>query len=46
VIVLHDGAHDHLGADRSHTIEATDNLIRHYKELGYEFVTVPEMMKG
>lgn len=46
VIVLHDGAHDQMGGDRTLTVRATDNLIRHYKGLGYEFVTVPEMMKG
>jgi peptidoglycan/xylan/chitin deacetylase (PgdA/CDA1 family) len=46
VILLHDGDHLRMGADRSHTVKATDNLIRRYKDLGYEFVTVPEMMKA
>lgn len=44
VILLHDGGHLAFGADRSHTVIATDNLIRKYKDEGYEFVTVPEML--
>jgi peptidoglycan/xylan/chitin deacetylase (PgdA/CDA1 family) len=44
VILLHDGSHQGLGADRRHTIESTDRLIRRYKDDGYRFVTVPEMM--
>lgn len=43
VILLHDGGHKILGADRAQTVIATDNLIRRYKDQGYEFVTVPEM---
>ena len=31
-----------MGADRAHTVEATDRLIRRYKD-EFEFVTVPEM---
>jgi peptidoglycan/xylan/chitin deacetylase (PgdA/CDA1 family) len=46
VIVLHDGSHKHLGTDRSQTVAATDLLIARYKAEGYEFVTVPELMKG
>jgi len=46
VILLHDGGHKRLGIDRSHTVKATDNLLKRYKDLGYEFVSVPEMMKG
>jgi peptidoglycan-N-acetylglucosamine deacetylase len=45
VILLHDGGHLAFGADRSHTVTATDNLIRKYKDEGYEFVTVPEMLR-
>jgi len=41
VILMHDG-----GGDRLHTIEATDRLIGRYKNEGYQFVTVPEMMKA
>ncbi|MGB9074295.1 MAG: polysaccharide deacetylase family protein [Terriglobales bacterium] len=43
VILLHDGGHRALGADRAQTVIATDNLIRRYKDQGYEFVTVEEM---
>ncbi len=44
VILLHDGSHLQMGADRSQTVIATDKLIVRYKSEGYEFVTVPEMM--
>ncbi len=44
VILLHDGGHRDFGADRSFTITATDRLISRYKDEGYEFVTIPEMM--
>lgn len=44
VILLHDGGHTGFGADRSHTVTATDRLIARYKSEGYKFVTVPEMM--
>ena len=43
VILLHDGGHKAMGADRSQTVIATDNLIRRYKDQGFEFVTIPEM---
>lgn len=45
LILMHDGHHHQMGADRSHTVEATERLIRRYQDQGYEFVTVPEMMK-
>jgi len=45
VILLHDGGHKQMGADRSQTVVATDHLIKKYKSEGYEFVTIPEMMK-
>jgi len=45
VILLHDGGHRAMGADRSQTVIATDHLIRQYKDQGFEFVTVSEMMK-
>jgi peptidoglycan/xylan/chitin deacetylase (PgdA/CDA1 family) len=44
VILLHDGGHKQMGADRSQTVLATDHLITRYTAVGYEFVTVPEMM--
>ncbi len=44
VILLHDGGHKRMGADRSQTVIATDSLITRYKKEGYEFVTIPQMM--
>ncbi len=40
VILLHDGGHKAMGTDRVQTVMATDNLIRRYRDQGYEFVTV------
>jgi len=45
VILMHDGAHVRMGADRARTVEATDRLIRRCKDQGYELVTVTEMME-
>jgi len=45
VILLHDGGHQQMGADRSQTVLATDSLISRYKSEGYEFVTIPQMME-
>jgi peptidoglycan/xylan/chitin deacetylase (PgdA/CDA1 family) len=44
VILLHDGGHKQMGADRSQTVIATDHLITRFKTEGYEFVTISEMM--
>ena len=44
VILLHDGGHRAMGADRGPTVIATDNLIRRYKDQGFQFMTVTEMM--
>jgi len=44
VILLHDGGHKRMGADRAQTVLATDRLIQRYKSEGFEFVTIPEMM--
>jgi peptidoglycan-N-acetylglucosamine deacetylase len=46
VILLHDGGHRLMGADRSQTVAATDNLITRYKSQGWEFVTIPEMLQN
>ena len=46
IILLHDGGYRALGADRAQTVIATDNLIRRYKDQGYEFVTISAMMKA
>jgi peptidoglycan/xylan/chitin deacetylase (PgdA/CDA1 family) len=45
VILLHDGGHKQVGADRAQTVIATDHLIARYKSEGYEFVTIPQMME-
>jgi peptidoglycan/xylan/chitin deacetylase (PgdA/CDA1 family) len=45
VILLHDGGHKQMGADRAQTVIATDRLIARYKAEGYEFVTVLQMMQ-
>jgi peptidoglycan/xylan/chitin deacetylase (PgdA/CDA1 family) len=45
VILLHDGGHKQMGADRSQTVIATDHLITRYKVEGYEFVAIPQMME-
>jgi len=44
VILLHDGGHKQMGADRSQTVLATEHMIARYKASGYEFATIPEMM--
>jgi len=44
VILLHDGGHRQMGADRSNTVIATDHLIARYKSEAYEFVTIPRML--
>jgi peptidoglycan/xylan/chitin deacetylase (PgdA/CDA1 family) len=46
VILLHDGGHKQMGADRSQTVIATDHLIARYKGEGYEFVTIPKMTRN
>src|SRR5712692_5688277 len=46
MILLHDGGHRVMGADRGQTVIATDNLIRRYKDQGFQFVTVMEMMRA
>jgi peptidoglycan/xylan/chitin deacetylase (PgdA/CDA1 family) len=44
VILLHDGGHKQMGADRSQTVLATENLIKKYKAEAYEFLTIPQML--
>jgi peptidoglycan/xylan/chitin deacetylase (PgdA/CDA1 family) len=44
VILLHDGGHKQMGADRSQTVLATDHLITRYHDQGYTFSTIPGMM--
>ena len=45
VILLHDGGHKQMGADRSQTVLTTDHLISLYRSAGYEFVTVQQMLE-
>lgn len=45
VILLHDGGHKQMGADRSQTVVATDHLISRYKSEGYEFATIQRMLE-
>ena len=45
VILLHDGDHRAADGDRSLSVAATDLLLRRYRDDGYEFVTVSQMMK-
>lgn len=45
VILLHDGGHKQMGADRSQTVIASEHLIARYRNEGYTFVTIPEMMQ-
>jgi len=44
VILLHDGSHVRMGANRAQTVVATDQIIAKCKSQGFEFVTVGEMM--
>ncbi len=44
VILLHDGGHKQMGADRAQTVLATDLLIARYKSEGKEFVAVADML--
>ncbi len=46
VILLHDGSHVDFGISRAHTVKATENLIREYRAKGYEFVSIPEMLRN
>jgi peptidoglycan-N-acetylglucosamine deacetylase len=44
VVLLHDGGHKDMGADRSQTVAATDHLLTRYQAQEYKFVTIQEMM--
>jgi len=44
VILLHDGGYLALGANRAQTVIATENLIQRYRNQGFEFLTVEEML--
>lgn len=42
IVLLHDGGHTQLGADRSHTVEATRMLIERYKAT-HRFLTADQI---
>ena len=42
IILLHDGGHAGIGADRAHSIEATERLIQRYKG-AYQFRRIDEI---
>jgi len=44
VVLLHDGSHRGMGGDRAQTVIATGQLLTHWREQGYAFVSVPVMM--
>jgi peptidoglycan/xylan/chitin deacetylase (PgdA/CDA1 family) len=46
VVLLHDGSHAAFGTDRSKTVQAVDRMIARYHAEGYQFVTIPEMMRS
>jgi len=43
VILLHDGGHGKMGANRSRSVEATERIIRKYTDEGYGFATISQM---
>jgi peptidoglycan/xylan/chitin deacetylase (PgdA/CDA1 family) len=45
VILLHDGGHKEMGADRSQTVLVTESLIVKYKSEDCEFSTIPQMLE-
>src|SRR3954465_2367541 len=40
IILLHDGGHVAIGADRAHTVAATSALITRYRDEGFSFVSL------
>jgi peptidoglycan/xylan/chitin deacetylase (PgdA/CDA1 family) len=46
VILLHDGCDVAMGWDRSHSIEATEQIISRWKSEGFEFVSIPELIEA
>jgi peptidoglycan-N-acetylglucosamine deacetylase len=44
IILLHDGCDVAMGWDRSHSVEATEQIITRWKSEGFEFVTIPELI--
>ncbi len=46
VILMHDGDQLGMGADRKHTVDATDRIVPQYQAEELKFITIPEMMKA
>jgi peptidoglycan/xylan/chitin deacetylase (PgdA/CDA1 family) len=44
IILLHDGFDQEPAFDRRRSVETTRNLLEHYRPLGYDFVTVPDLV--
>ncbi len=45
VILLHDGGYRCMGTDRSRSVAASDQILTIYRQQGYEFVTIPQMIE-
>lgn len=45
VILMHDGSHDGMGADRSQTVLATGMLLERLQAEGNAFATIPQMIE-
>jgi peptidoglycan/xylan/chitin deacetylase (PgdA/CDA1 family) len=46
VVLMHDGGNQRIGSYRGRTVEAVERLIPQFQAKGFEFVTVPELMKN
>lgn len=46
VVLLHDGSHLGMGADRSQSVIATETVLSGLNRKEYDFVTIPEMMRA
>ena len=40
IVLMHDG-----GGNRSHTVQALPEVISRFREQGYRFVTIPELLE-
>ena len=45
MILMHDGVHPEPRADRSKSVYATRQVLEQLGAEGYEFVTIPELVK-
>lgn len=43
IILLHDGGHLAFGADRAHTVQATQRILQRYSAESKEFVAIPDL---